>query len=82
MAAHLTSIGEDESLRSALDDGGRSGRMVRQRIHTGYSCPQCRRGKNREIRQAFARKLRRRQRVQLLTLGDIDDVDMSIGYTD
>lgn len=75
-------FGEDESLRSALDDGGRSGRMVRQRIHTGYSCPQCRRGKNREIRQAFARKLRRRQRVQLLTLGDIDDVDMSIGYTD
>lgn len=82
LAAHLTSIGEDESLRSALDDGGRSGRMVRQRIHTGYSCPQCRRGKNREVRQAFARKLRRRQRVQLLTLGDIDDVDMSIGYTD
>ncbi|WP_281711576.1 hypothetical protein [Dermacoccus nishinomiyaensis] len=82
LAAHLTSIREDESLRSALDDGGRSGRMVRQRIHTGYSCPQCRRGKNREIRQAFARKLRRRQRVQLLTLGDIDDVDMSIGYTD
>ncbi|AIF40273.1 hypothetical protein HX89_04085 [Dermacoccus nishinomiyaensis] len=82
MAAHLTSIREDESLRSALDDGGRSGRMVRQRIHTGYSCPQCRRGKNREVRQAFARKLRRRQKVQLLTLGGIGDVDMSIGYTD
>lgn len=56
--------------------------MVRQRIHTGCSCPQCRRGKNREVRQAFARKLRRRQKVQLLPLGDIRDVDMSIGHTD
>lgn len=56
--------------------------MVRQRIHTGYSCPQCRCGKNREVRQAFARKLRRQQKVRLLTVGDIRDVDMSIGYTD
>lgn len=56
--------------------------MVRQRFHAGCSCPQCGRGKNREVRQGFARKLRRRQKVQLLTLGDIRDVDMSIGYTD
>ena len=44
--------------------------------------PQCRRGKNRGVRQAFARKLRRRQKVRLLTLGDIRDVDMSIVCAD
>ena len=62
---------------SALPDGA-----VDVSVEGEWCCPRCRRGKNREVRQAFARKLRRRQRVQLLTLGDIDDVDMSIGYTD
>lgn len=61
---------------------GGAGEWLGRESTRAILAPQCRRGKNREVRQAFARKLRCRQKVQLLTLGDIDDVDMSIGYTD
>lgn len=60
---------------------GGAGEWLAENPH-GLFLPQCRRGKNREVRQAFARKLRRRQKVELLTFGDIRDVDRSIGYTD
>lgn len=55
---------------------------MNQKIHTGCSCTQCRRGKNKQVRTTFHRGLRHRQKQQLKNKGDIIDVNKSIGYTD
>lgn len=55
---------------------------MNQRMHTGCSCYHCRRGRDKQTRRLFTRKLRRRQKRQLKRFGDIIDATLSIGYTD
>lgn len=55
---------------------------MRQRMHTGCSCTQCTRGKNKKTRRLFHRMLRRKQKQEIKKSNDITTVNKSIGYTD
>ena len=56
--------------------------MVNTKMHTGCSCYQCRKGRDKRVRKIYHHRLRKRQKRQLKKLGDIKDVIISIGYTD
>lgn len=56
--------------------------MLQQKIHTGCSCKQCRRGKDKTTRGFFHRMMRRFYKKQIQKQGEITDVNKSIGYTD
>lgn len=52
------------------------------KMHTGCSCPQCRKGMTRHDRRQYHRKMRQRQKRQIKRFNEIIDAYMSIGYTD
>lgn len=56
--------------------------MINIKMHTGCSCYQCRKGRDKRVRKIYHRKLRKKQKRQIKRLGDIKDVIISIGYTD
>lgn len=56
--------------------------MLNQRIHTGCSCQACKRGKDKETRAEYHRKLRRKQKRELKQNQELDTISPSIGYTD
>lgn len=52
------------------------------KMHTGCDCYYCRRGRNKQIRKEYTRKIRRLHKKQLKKFGEIIDPVLSIGYTD
>lgn len=52
------------------------------KMHTGCGCYHCRKGRNKQCRREFQRKLRQLQKRQLKKTGEIIDATISIGYTD
>lgn len=55
---------------------------INARMHTGCGCYHCRRGRNKQTRKEYTRKIRRLHKKQLKKFGEIIDPVLSIGYTD
>lgn len=56
--------------------------MIRQRIHTGCKCKLCRKGRTKLVRRIFHKSVRYRLKIELQKVGELININSSIGYTD